>query len=176
MQSNGFMFVFSTSLMVLKLPIISSLSCLLAKTKTHILIDLSSIGRSFISLLISVNFLHFLILLYLLLSLDGLVIMIFSNFFYFPLFIFPSVPFPVLNVAEQGANDCTQPFTTGCVHLYECASSCSLHPPPALHVLTLGYICCSVAQTFSFVRLLCSQVHALWPSAMPSQESQRGQG
>lgn len=49
------MFAFSVSLMILKLTIISFLSCLLSKLKTHSLIDLSSNGNSFIYLLISVN-------------------------------------------------------------------------------------------------------------------------
>ena len=64
---------------------------------------------------------HFLILLYLLLSLDGLVMMIFSKFFYsFPLvfcccclFFNFAVPFCVLTVAKQGANDFREPFTMG---------------------------------------------------------------
>lgn len=113
MQGNLFLFVFSVSFLILKLSIKSSLSCLLSKLNNYDLIDVSSKGNCFIYLLTSVNFL---ILLYLLLSLDGLVIMIFSKFFYyFPLvlgFCF-TVAFCVLTVARQGANDFTEHFTVG---------------------------------------------------------------
>lgn len=52
------MFVFSVSLMISKLTIISFLRCLLSKLKTHSLIDLSLNGNGFIYLLISVNVVH----------------------------------------------------------------------------------------------------------------------
>jgi len=113
MQSNQFLFIFSVSLMILKLHIIFPLSCVFSKVNLHSLIDLSLNGNSFVHLLTAVNIVHFLILLYLLLSLNGLVTMIFSIFFYsFPL-VFFHVPFCVLTVGKQGANDFRQCFTTG---------------------------------------------------------------
>lgn len=57
--------------MILKLLVLSSLSCLLSKLKTNTLTDLSSNGNSFMYLVISVDIEHFLVLLYLLFSLDG---------------------------------------------------------------------------------------------------------
>lgn len=131
MQSNQFLFVFSVSLMILKLPIISSRSCLLSKVKTyHNLTDPLSNGNSCTYLLISVNVIHFLILLYLLLSLDGFVMMMFSKFFrsfsfFFPLFLFV---FWLLLSRELIFSD--NLLQWACVHLFACLSSCST---PSLH-------------------------------------------
>lgn len=57
--------------MILKLPILSSLSHLLSKLKTNSLTDFSSDGNSLMYLVISADIVYFILLLYLLFSLGG---------------------------------------------------------------------------------------------------------